>query len=92
MPLEINLLDNYVGNALSTTEFVGGMLISLLFLLSVVISINLITKNGNVTTVSAVLSIIFCAGVEWIPTWVPILIVMIIAVMYGNFASKMLGG
>lgn len=92
MSLDLTSLDTYVADKLSTTEFVGGLLISLLFLLAVIVSVSFLTKNNSLVTVSGVISIIFCSGIEWLPAWVPILVVMMVAIMYGNFATRLMGG
>lgn len=92
MAMDLTRLDLYVADKLFTTEFVGGLLLSLLFLLAVVIAVSLITRNNNVLTLSGVVVILFCTGIQWLPVWVAILIAMLVSLFYGNLATKVMGG
>lgn len=92
MAVDIGSLGVYVGELLQTTAFVGGLLISFLFLLMVILSVSRVTSNGTVLVIAGVMAVLLCAGLGWIPTWVPLIIVMVVAIQYGNLAQRVMGG
>lgn len=92
MAIEFGSLGVYVGELINSTSFVGGLLVSFLFLLMVILSVSRFTKNGTVMVISGVMAVLLCAGLGWLPTWIPLVIVLIVAVQYGNLAQRIMGG
>lgn len=81
-----------MGELLSTTAFVGGLFVSFLFLIMVILIIARFTQNDLVVVIAGVFAVILCAGLGWIPVWVVLIIVMIVSIMYGSVVERIMGG
>lgn len=92
MALDLLAFNQYVADILGVSDFVAGVLISFLFLMSSIITVAQITNSEKVLTIVAIIVLILCAGLTWIPVWIPILIVLGVVSLWGNFATRIMGG
>lgn len=92
MALDILAVPEYLAGVLGIDSFTAGMLLSILILISSILTVGQITRDEKVLIITGVISVILCAGLTWVPVWIPILIVMTVAIMWGNTASRIMGG
>lgn len=92
MALDLLAFPSYLASVLGINSFTAGMLTSFLFLISVLLAVGQVTKDSKVLSMTGVLAIIVCTGLTWVPVWVPIMIVMIVAVLWGQVVSRVMGG
>lgn len=92
MALDLLALPTYLAELLGISSFTAGLLITFLFLLSIILTVGQVTQSEKALTITGVIVVILCTGLTWIPVWIPILIVMIVSIMWGNLATRLMGG
>lgn len=91
--MAFNLLTfpNYLAAQLNVSTFVAGLILSFLFLLAIAASAQVAVKNDKITIIAAFGSILVSAGMGWTPSWVVILITMVLVALWSNVLGKVMG-
>lgn len=94
----IEEFDDYLANALGTTQFVGGLLATIIFFAWIVFPISFIARRNKGATgmwpeIAGVI-LVLCLGVAlgWIHYWVLLLFSLVVAGIYAGMAQGMFGG
>jgi len=72
------------GELFNVTPEIGGILISVLVIVAVVMAVSLASNSLVAVGISAISLIAFFTFMGWFPIWITILIALFIAVMFGR--------
>lgn len=87
-------VDDALGNALGTSAFVGGLILTIAVCTMVLGFINSIGKKINflINVIFGILCMSFCIAVGWLDYWIMLLTLLVIAVAFGIRSSNLFGG
>ena len=90
--IDLTDLDNQLGEALGIPAFAGGLLATMLLLVAVLGCMGAAMKRAPSAMMVVIMTIAVCSFAimcGWFPTWTLLMIVLVIALFFGN---KIIGG
>jgi len=91
---DVSSVPTYIDEQLGVGEFVGGLLASLVLLCIIMLPLMYLTKGKaySVYIVFGLLTLAPLVGLGWLPVWLYIIIILLIALGFGKQLAGFFGG
>ena len=92
MSVDISALPTYLADALTISEFAGGLLASVFVVALCVAVIAIFTRDPITLVIFTLLGMTVSIGLGWLDYWVLFVVALVVALAYSNKITGMLGG
>lgn len=89
--IDVTNFDDYLGAALGTTAFVGGILASVIILFIALGCLGAASKrrpSGLSTVILGIAVLSLCIAIGWFPVWTLVFLVLLVALLFGGKVIK----